>query len=185
MRRQEDEGFVTALYDSRVVPMFPQLLPFFREAFEMAEDGAEWVITRYRKNNQHPRTQMRRIIKKAGLKPWEKIFQNLRASCETELMDKFPMHVVCEWIGHTPKVANEHYLQTTTEHFRKAAAGECALQNALQYPTERGGKEWHPEQDTGDSGTENNDLLSIATHSLDQIGEVGFEPTRPVKDKGF
>ena len=56
---------------------------------------------------------MRKIVKRAGLKPWPKLFHNLRASRETELAQVHPMHVVCDWIGNSPKVAAEHYLRTT------------------------------------------------------------------------
>ena len=35
-------------HDSRMVPIFPELLAHLREAFEQAEPGAEFCITRYR-----------------------------------------------------------------------------------------------------------------------------------------
>lgn len=60
---------------------------------------------------------------KAQLKPWPKLFQNLRSSRETELTQKFPLHVVCAWMGNSQAVAAKHYLQVTDDHF-KAAAGE-------------------------------------------------------------
>jgi hypothetical protein len=43
-----------------------------------------------------------------------------RASRQTELQETFPTHVVCKWMGNSPKVAQRHYLQTTEEHFKKA-----------------------------------------------------------------
>ena len=60
-----------------------------------------------------------------------------------ELAETFPVHVVCEWIGNSAKVAADHYLQVTEDHFRKATSGaaescaEKALQNPVQQPTER------------------------------------------------
>ena len=67
---------------------------------------------------------MRGIIKRAGVKPWGKLWQNLRSSCATELADQFPEHVLTKWLGNTPKVAKEHYLQVTDEHWRRAVTGE-------------------------------------------------------------
>jgi hypothetical protein len=32
----------------------------------------------------------------------------------------FPTHVVCAWLGNSPDVAREHYLQTTDEHWKRA-----------------------------------------------------------------
>ena len=30
---------------------------------------------------------------------WPRLFHNLRSSCETELMERFPVHVVARWMG--------------------------------------------------------------------------------------
>jgi hypothetical protein len=49
------------------VPIFPELLPRQRECSEQAEPGSERVITRYADNNQNLRTQLERIISRAGL----------------------------------------------------------------------------------------------------------------------
>ena len=62
-----------------------------------------------------------RIIRKAGLRPWPKLFQNLRSTRESELAETFPMHVVCAWIGNSQPVAAKHYLQITDEHFEQAS----------------------------------------------------------------
>src|SRR5262249_52977110 len=82
-----------------------------------------------------------RIIRRAGLTPWPKLCNNLRASRETELAEQFPMHVVCAWIGNTERVAAKHYLQVTEEHFRLARgqlgggeSGAAAVQNPVQHP---------------------------------------------------
>jgi hypothetical protein len=85
------------------------------------------VITRYRDATQNLRTQFGRILRKAGLKPWPKPFQNLRSTRETELAERWPLHVVCAWMGNSQPVAAKHYLQVTDEHFEQAAllpAGE-------------------------------------------------------------
>ena len=48
------------------------------------------VITRYRDSNANLRTQLLRIIPRRRLKPWPKLFQNLRASRATELAGRAP-----------------------------------------------------------------------------------------------
>ena len=50
-----------------------------------------------------------RIIKRAGHLPWPKLFHNLRASRESELMREFDLATVCKWIGNSPEVAARHY----------------------------------------------------------------------------
>jgi hypothetical protein len=106
--------------ESRLVPLFPELRPYLDESLEQAEPGTEYVIMRYRVTNMNLRTQLMRIIKRAGLKPWPKLFQNLRSTRQTELEENFPSHVVCAWIGNSEAVAKKHYLQVTDEHFKKA-----------------------------------------------------------------
>jgi hypothetical protein len=73
-----------------------------------------------RHKNINLRTQLLRIIEKAGLTPWPKLFQNLRASRATELAKEHPGHVAAEWLGHSTKVAANHYWQTTYEDFARA-----------------------------------------------------------------
>lgn len=80
------------------------------------------------------RTTMEKIIRRAGLSPWPRLFHNMRASRETELTERFPVHVVTAWLGNTPEIARKHYLQVTDEHFRQAATSCSALQPALQQP---------------------------------------------------
>jgi len=118
--------------ESRVIPIFPEIRPYLDEVWELAEDDAEYVITRYRDPKQNLRTTFEKIIKRAGLKAWPKLFHNLRSTRETELAEQFPMHTVCSWIGNSQLIAAKHYLQVTDEHF------ERALQNPVQYPVVSG-----------------------------------------------
>lgn len=108
--------------ESRVIPLFPELVAPLREVFELAKPGTVPVITRYRQATQNLGTTFVKIIKRAGLVPWPKPFQNLRSTRETELMEIFPSHVVVSWIGHSEAVARRHYLQTTDAHFEKAVS---------------------------------------------------------------
>jgi hypothetical protein len=73
--------------------------------------------------NVNLRTTFLKIIKRAGLAPWERLFHNLRSSRQTELAETFPAHVVCDWLGNSEAVAMKHYLQTTDDHFSRAAGG--------------------------------------------------------------
>jgi len=157
--------------ESRLIPLFPELLPYLQEVFDEAQPGTEYVITRYRQRNQNLRTRLKRIIHKAGLKPWPRLFQNLRSTRETELAESFPLHVVTAWIGNSQLVARKHYLQITDEHFARAAqnpaqsaAGTCSnARNAT------------PEQDP-----QNGDFLHATAgyemvHNI-PVGDAGIEP---------
>jgi len=115
--------------ESRQIPIFPELRPYLEEVWEQAEPGTVYVITRYRDNNANLRTQLERIIRRAGLTPWPKPFQNLRSTRETELAEDYPVHVVCAWIGNPQAVATKHYLQVRDEDFERAATAGGAAQN--------------------------------------------------------
>jgi integrase len=107
----------------RWVPIFPELRPYLAEAFELADEGEVYVIGGYRSVHVNMRMQLKRIIKRAGLKPWPRLFHNLRASRQTELTAEYPLHVVCEWIGNSAAVAAEHYLTVRETDFERATKG--------------------------------------------------------------
>src|SRR5687768_1892846 len=90
---------------SRQIPIFPELRPYLDEVWESVEPGMLWVITRYRHTNINLRTQLERIIAKAGLESWPKLFQNLRSTRETELAEEYPLHVVTAWLGNSQIMA--------------------------------------------------------------------------------
>ncbi len=158
----------------RQVPIFPELYPFLRDCFEQAEPGSEWVITRYREHNENLRTQMGKIILRSGLTPWPKVFQNLRSTRETELAEKFPIQVVCKWIGNSPQVASKHYLQVTEEHFQKA------VQNPVQYPAATPSTDSQHEsqhiQKPAIYGPLRNDATPCESKNLQRLGRTGLEP---------
>ncbi len=107
-----------------------------RRVFDDAEDGAVYVVNRYRSAGVNLRTQLQRYIEQAGVKPWAKLWQNLRASRATELADSFPSHVCAAWLGHTEAVADGFYRTVTDSHFARATeqAHQQAHQNAHQQP---------------------------------------------------
>lgn len=107
----------------RVAPIVPELRTILLALFDQAEPGTEPVIPRLRDPRMNLRTHFRRIIARAGAKPWPRLFHNLRASCATDWVERFPAHVVAGWLGHTPLVAARHYLQTRDAHFDLATGG--------------------------------------------------------------
>ena len=49
------------------------------------------------------------------------LFHSMRASWQTELRREFPLHVVCSWLGNSPRIAQQSYLLVTEDDFAKAA----------------------------------------------------------------
>lgn len=117
-------------HESREIPLFPELLTPLLDRRDITDAQCEYVFDRLRRDAAKTetgwkainlRTQFGRIIKKAKVDPWPRLWVNLRSSCETELVQSFPAHVVASWLGHTPEVAAAHYLQTLESHFEDAA----------------------------------------------------------------
>ena len=133
-------------HESRECPIFPELKAILERAWELAEVGAVYVVGGgYRKSADSPvgwrscnlRTQFERIVKRAGLQPWPRLFHAMRSSRETELVKDFPIHVVTAWLGNSPKIAAKHYLMVTEADFQKAAqipahSGDNSAQKAAQ-----------------------------------------------------
>ena len=103
--------------ESRIVPILPELkdilLPYFHQS---SKDGYVFPRLRHKTLN----SLGRKIVSGAGIVVWKKLFQNLRSSFETDLVDRFPIHVACAWTGNSIQVAQKHYLQIREDHFDSA-----------------------------------------------------------------
>jgi integrase len=155
----------------RVVPIFPELRPYLEQAFDEAPEGTEWVITHARSADANLGTELKRIIRRAGLVPWPKVFQNLRASRETELMKETngQLHKVTRWLGNSPDVALKHYLQVTDDDYTEAARPK--VQNQVQQVTAMDGNDLQGE---GAQPQDTQDFPSVAPHSNVVHGRTCF-----------
>ena len=133
----------------RIIPMFAQLRPQLEEAWEMAEEGQIHVIPEHLYlpaangprgwNGCNLRTTLQKIVDRAGLEPWPRLFHNLRASCESDLAREYPITTVCKWLGNTVSIAARHYIQVTDSDFQKAAQnGETTAQQVAQKAAQSG-----------------------------------------------
>ncbi|MEW6249651.1 MAG: tyrosine-type recombinase/integrase [Planctomycetota bacterium] len=170
----------------RVVPLVPELRPILLKLFEAAEPGSEPVVSRLRDPRVNLRTTFEKIITRAGAKPWPRLFHNMRASCETDWCDRFPVHVVAGWLGHGPRIAALHYLQTRDAHFELATGGREGgaesgareAQNAAQHPTAQNRTASHESpQPSHATGVVQPGATSRETPQRELMGAVGFEPT--------
>lgn len=109
----------------RFAPIFPELLPHLEAVFNAAPGGQVRCLERYAVN-ANLGTTANRIIERAGLVPWEKTFQNLRATRRTELQERFADHVVNGWLGQSSRVALKSYLQITPDHWTAGATETTA-----------------------------------------------------------
>ena len=137
----------------REMPIFPELRPFLAAAFRNAEAlgraGAGDSVVMRGDGSTNWRSGLEDAIRRAGMKPWPKLFQNLRSTRETELMKQFPIAVVCKWLGNSPKIALAHYSQVTDADFEAALGCQKATQNPTRSAADKRGpggtrKDTHP-----------------------------------------
>jgi len=113
----------------RSCPIFPELRSILDEAFEIFGDKSEYVVAapQYRAaantvmgwKNSNLRTEMTRLLRRAGVSGWPRLFHSMRASRQTELQREFPLHVVCSWLGNSPRIAQ---LSKTQGHAARTIA---------------------------------------------------------------
>ena len=115
----------------RVIPLWPELRPLIEAVLKKASRDQVRLLP-FILPGYNPHTQFVRLIERAGLNPWPKVWQNLRSTRETELLKDFPIHVVCGWIGNTERIARRHYLQITEADFDQAIGSKDGLQRAAK-----------------------------------------------------
>jgi hypothetical protein len=77
--------------------------------------------------NANLRSEMTRLLRRAGVPGWPRLFHSMRASRQTELQREFPLHVVCSWLGNSPRIAQQSYLLVTKDDFARAAGAKKVL----------------------------------------------------------
>ena len=145
-------------------------------------EGAVWILQELRSRgsiqaaepgfwaNLNLRQPLLRLIEKAGIPPWPRLFHNLRSSAQTDLANRFPIHGVCEWLGNTATIAAQHYLQVTEEHAAEATASHGVAQNPARTVPESTRIASH--------GVPRNAKTPVNTGvSGKQVAGAGFEPT--------
>lgn len=185
----------------RVVPVDPVLQPILWTLREDSPGSVDRVLPRPA-SAANLRTGFRRILSRAGVEPWPRLFQNLRASCETDWVEDFPAHQVAKWLGHSPAVAREHYLQPRDHHVRKASGcgvgwikaapfesriAECITEGAENASQHGAAPSRTPKQLESQTNVAWGFTLLDATRSENlhatKVGGEGFEP--PLIPEGF
>lgn len=190
----------------RAVPLFPDLRKYLEAAFEDAHIGnvppprESFVVDKpaYRAAamreggwaNANLRTQFLKILERAGVTPWARLFHSMRASRQTELERLFPRHVVCAWLGNSEDVAKRNYLLVTESDFSTAANApeltkNAALNAALSGPKValnaalQGPRNEHARNEKTPENTGENDCFSVLS-GVPLMEDNGLElRTRP------
>ncbi len=178
----------------RNVPLLPEVKSRLEEVFSLAREGSIHIFEGLRARDSikqaekgfwmgiNLRQQLLRMLTRAGIKPWPRLWHNLRASAQTDLANRFPIHVVCVWLGNTKAVAQEHYLQVTDEHFAAAINGGAesgaprAQNRAQQAPAGNGGEMQSSPENKEPQGFMHSPAVRCDLLHKRSIAAIGFEP---------
>jgi len=94
-------------HERRTVPVTPPLMKLLQDRFDTAAEGEQRLVTM--RGAGHVRRTVEAAIKRAGVKPWRKLFQACRSSCEKQWAMTYPEYAVSKWIGHSITVSGRHY----------------------------------------------------------------------------
>ena len=119
---------VKANVKRRTMPLWPEIYDLAWEEFKCWQDSDrsdDYVIHRHRTINRDGNSvistkivqHMKTVYTKIGLQWFHKPMQNLRTSCENDLRRILPEGQLTEFMGHTVKIAQDHYQKTTPEEY--------------------------------------------------------------------
>lgn len=112
------EGRATTKHKYREVPLVPQLYAMLQRRYEACGDGSMPV------GPQAASTvylRLRTAAKAVGLPDYGKPLHALRAMRESEWLYNYPVLTVTAWLGHSPRVAQQHYAKPLAREFDAAS----------------------------------------------------------------
>ncbi|MEM6364320.1 MAG: tyrosine-type recombinase/integrase [Planctomycetota bacterium] len=105
----------------RVMPLFRHVRVELERIREETGDTRFVVSERMRASTSAFNfTQVRDAVERAGHTPWSRLRQNLRTSCENDLLEAFDERLVTAWLGHTIQVSRDHYQKQRKKDYRSA-----------------------------------------------------------------
>lgn len=129
-----NNGRIEILDSKKKRPRFMPLFDRVRTALEsqLAHTERERFVVSKSFRSKSDSDNYQRIseaIRRSGQELWPRLRQNLRSSCENDLLEIFPERLVAAWVGHTIRVSRDHYQKQRNSSF--AAAIENARENGL------------------------------------------------------
>ena len=168
---------------TRFTPIVPELYSILSEAHEAAPEGSEHIVTLSR-NNLH--RDFRLIVLRAGVEPWDDLWQTLRRSAETMFAERYPQKDVSAWIGHSVKVSLKHYAKATETQYEaaastpvlRAAKSAAVLPGTGQFGVANGQGDNNGEDTSAQKQTRTSHEVTTQWSML-EMGRAGIEPATP------
>lgn len=184
---------------TRIIPIFPELVEPLREAFEQAAEGDVYVVTKHAPRYLRAikdRSELDKIkanlgsvfagyVERAGLVPWAKIVNNLRASMENDLLNgkygTLSIQVITDWLGHSPKVMLKHYGRVRENDFKQITQRQVKRPRSGGSETTGSMAEKRPESCRSPETAESNGDFGLTVYSTVQAAAEGGNKRQSTK----
>ena len=117
-----------------------------------------------------------RIVKNAKLKPWNRLWHNLRASRDTELSEVLPAHAVAELMGNSVAISQKHYKMIMPQQFESLKAKDSAVENSSQ---KSGTKMARQPPETGDDRENESQPVCVFPEENKKVPAIAEAPVHP------
>ena len=108
-------------HEHRVVPITPRLMELLQPRFDTCPRGEHRLVSINGKGTLI--RPVRRIWARAGVGPWQHLWQTLRASCEKEWAMTFPQYTVSKCIRHSITTSGRHDMNAVPDEIFDRASG--------------------------------------------------------------
>ena len=114
--------------EGRIVPLFPELKEELKKLLSDPDSKVmEYVINRYRDPRQNLGTTFAKIVKRAGLPKISRPFDNMRMTRSNEIYNRFGAFKESQWIGHSGRIRQDHYLMIQDTDYEEASQWNISL----------------------------------------------------------
>jgi len=96
--------------------------------YDEAAIGDQYVLPMLQgRSDASLRKVLQRAIETADVKPWPRLWHNLRGTRQNELLEAgHKRKAVCSWLGNSADIADKHYEKCTEADWQRATAPESA-----------------------------------------------------------
>lgn len=172
----------------KFIPIFPELRPYLEDARELAAPDERFMVRRHGLSSQALRSQFEKIIKRAGVQQWNVLWNSLRSTRSTDLVEEFPDHVVAKWMGNSPRTLRKNYLQVKDAHWAKATGRSNTIAKPVARATGSAVKSGKARQklEAADETSEISGICGgLPDSSLDQYPRQGYSNvSNPAENRG-
>ena len=105
----------------RIMPLFDTAKSELERQFELT-GSTRWVCSEQMRSSTSSTnySRIKKAVSRSGQEVWPRLRQNLRSSCENDLLEQFPERLVVQWIGHTISVSRSHYQKLRSSDYTTA-----------------------------------------------------------------